>query len=254
MTLESLTQKDKVDLLEFLNGILSCKKEDEFKSHVLSLNRLISFEYSVCARGSFGQTFTTKSQTYDVKNIFYPEHYLERYILNGYHLIDPMLAELLKTNQLQNWSDVNDRLYKGQKNIVYQEAEESGLLDGFTYGVPDLERLNMPVFYFGGRYVENNDRTRTILKRTVPFLCEKLSRILICEKREQARERFQLTPREQEVLKWLKEGKTSLDIGCIFNISERGVNFHVNNIIRKLNATNRSHAVAIAVESQLVEL
>ena len=61
-----------------------------------------------------------------------------------------------------------------------------------------------------------------------------------------------LTQREQEILRWLKEGKSSWDIGKILNISERTVKFHVTNALVKLNAVNRTHAVAIAMEKNLI--
>jgi FixJ family two-component response regulator len=57
-----------------------------------------------------------------------------------------------------------------------------------------------------------------------------------------------LSRRESEVLNWLKTGKTSWDISVILGISERTVNFHVRNIIQKLNAVSRIHAVAVAAE------
>jgi LuxR family transcriptional regulator, quorum-sensing system regulator CviR len=55
------------------------------------------------------------------------------------------------------------------------------------------------------------------------------------------------TTRETEVLRWLKEGKTSWDIAVILSVSERTVNFHVQNIKRKANAVNRAQAVAVAI-------
>ncbi len=58
---------------------------------------------------------------------------------------------------------------------------------------------------------------------------------------------FSLSPRELEVLKWLKLGKTSWDISVILKISERTVNYHVNNIMRKLDVTSRLQAVSEAV-------
>jgi DNA-binding CsgD family transcriptional regulator len=60
------------------------------------------------------------------------------------------------------------------------------------------------------------------------------------------------TYRELEVLRWLKEGKTSMDIGTILAISERTVNFHVQNIKRKANAVSRAQAVAVAITHGLL--
>ncbi len=60
-----------------------------------------------------------------------------------------------------------------------------------------------------------------------------------------------LTPREREVLKWLKCGKTSWAIALILRISERTVNYHVNNIMRKLDVSNRMQAVSVAANADL---
>ncbi|RKP43882.1 autoinducer binding domain-containing protein [Trinickia fusca] len=62
----------------------------------------------------------------------------------------------------------------------------------------------------------------------------------------------ELTPRECEVLCWTGEGKTACEIGQILNISERTVNFHVNNVLAKLNATNKVQAVVKAIAMGLV--
>lgn len=63
---------------------------------------------------------------------------------------------------------------------------------------------------------------------------------------EEGKSHAVLSPREFEVLHWLKRGKTSWEIAQILGISERTVNYHINNILRKLDATNRSQAVSEA--------
>ncbi|WP_287758698.1 LuxR C-terminal-related transcriptional regulator, partial [Burkholderia sp.] len=62
-----------------------------------------------------------------------------------------------------------------------------------------------------------------------------------------------LTAREREVLCWTAEGKTACEIGQILSISERTVNFHVNNILEKLGATNKVQAVVKAISAGLIE-
>jgi DNA-binding CsgD family transcriptional regulator len=63
---------------------------------------------------------------------------------------------------------------------------------------------------------------------------------------------FSLSPRERQVLKWLSLGKTSWDISVILRISERTVNYHVNNIMKKLDVTNRLQAVSEAVNMEII--
>ena len=62
-----------------------------------------------------------------------------------------------------------------------------------------------------------------------------------------------LSRRELEVLGWLKMGKSSWDISVIMTISERTVNYHVSNIIRKLGVVNRLQAVFEAVRMNLID-
>lgn len=62
-----------------------------------------------------------------------------------------------------------------------------------------------------------------------------------------------LSRREGEVLLWLAEGKSTWEISRILHISERTVYFHVRNILEKLGASSRSHAVSIAVREGMGE-
>ena len=58
----------------------------------------------------------------------------------------------------------------------------------------------------------------------------------------------ELTDREKEVMQWVKEGKSNWELSMILDISERTVKFHVQNVEKKLNAVNRAHAVALAMD------
>ena len=51
----------------------------------------------------------------------------------------------------------------------------------------------------------------------------------------------QLTVREVEVLKLLKQGKPNKLIAFELNLSESTVKFHIRNAMRKMGSTNRTH-------------
>lgn len=53
---------------------------------------------------------------------------------------------------------------------------------------------------------------------------------------------FALTDREIEALTWVAKGKSSTDIAVLMNVSERTVNFHIGNVIRKLGVATRVQA------------
>ena len=62
-----------------------------------------------------------------------------------------------------------------------------------------------------------------------------------------------VTQREREILCWLREGKSNLQIAEELGISALTVKNHVQKILRKLNAANRAQAVAQAMSLQLLE-
>ena len=53
-----------------------------------------------------------------------------------------------------------------------------------------------------------------------------------------------LSKREREIIKWIAEGRTNVEIGAILEISSFTVKNHLQRIFRKLGATNRTEAVS----------
>jgi len=53
-----------------------------------------------------------------------------------------------------------------------------------------------------------------------------------------------LSSRELEIMEWVKNGKTNVEIGMILDISAFTVKNHLQRIFRKLNVVNRAQAVA----------
>lgn len=61
-----------------------------------------------------------------------------------------------------------------------------------------------------------------------------------------------LSGRETDCLQWAAAGKTSWETGVILGVSERTVNFHLQNACRKLSVHNRRAAVATALRGGLL--
>jgi LuxR family quorum sensing-dependent transcriptional regulator len=49
-------------------------------------------------------------------------------------------------------------------------------------------------------------------------------------------------------------GKSAWEIGEILLISKRTVDEHVKTAVRKIGASNRTHAVAIAIRDRLIDI
>jgi DNA-binding NarL/FixJ family response regulator len=63
-----------------------------------------------------------------------------------------------------------------------------------------------------------------------------------------------LTPRELDVLQLIRDGHKNKQVADRLSISENTVNFHIKNIVGKLGANDRTHAVTIAVRRGLLAL
>jgi DNA-binding NarL/FixJ family response regulator len=64
----------------------------------------------------------------------------------------------------------------------------------------------------------------------------------------------QLTPRELDVLRLIRDGHRNKEIADQLCIAETTVNFHIKNLVDKLQANDRTHAVTIAVRRGLMPL
>jgi len=63
-----------------------------------------------------------------------------------------------------------------------------------------------------------------------------------------------LTPKETEVLRLIAAGNANKQIAALLSITEETVKSRVKNILSKLGANDRTHAVAIAIKRGIVEL
>jgi DNA-binding NarL/FixJ family response regulator len=63
-----------------------------------------------------------------------------------------------------------------------------------------------------------------------------------------------LTDRELQVLQLIREGNRNKQIADRLSIAEATVNFHIKNLVAKLGANDRAHAVSIAIRRGLIEV
>jgi DNA-binding NarL/FixJ family response regulator len=63
-----------------------------------------------------------------------------------------------------------------------------------------------------------------------------------------------LTARELDVLRLIRDGRRNKQIADQLAISENTVNFHIKNLVDKLQANDRTHAVTIALRRGLLQI
>lgn len=246
-----LPHSDALSLLELARDAIACSTEPEFHGLIDRLRRVLPFDCAVAAWADIGSAMEKGAAATGLVDVGYPPEYVDVYSRNGYQSRDLVLRDFLVTGEPQNFVTVERRHPGGRRNVVRRLDRDHGLLDGWAYGVVNADGEFSSVFFFAGRQTDRSARAAAVLEHAVPHLTEALKRVL---RGRAAVLRYGLTPCEVEVLKWVKDGKSSWEISVILGKSERCVNFHVANAVRKLNAANRTHAVAIAVAKGIVEL
>jgi NarL family two-component system response regulator LiaR len=85
-----------------------------------------------------------------------------------------------------------------------------------------------------------------------PTLAPEATQALIHAATKPPEPRYDLTPREKEVLGLLIKGMSNPEIAEKLVVSQSTVKFHVSSILSKLGVSSRTEAVALAVQKNLV--
>ena len=236
-------------LLGIVDAGLRSKSEEDLRKLVLSLQDLVPFEFALCSRASISYR---SADPHRMINVSYPLSWLDEYISEQLDLVDPVVVEHRLHFGLQYWTDSYNKHPEAKRFVT--SAADYGLKTGYSYGLKTENGSGASLFSFGGRSMERSPRTFHILRRIVPHLHQALVRVVTPLDRLHEATYAKLSPREKEVLLWLKEGKTTSQISSTLSISERTVKFHVRNTLRKVRASTRAQAVAVSLEKGLIAI
>lgn len=172
-----------------------------------------------------------------------PSEFVEQYVERDFVKRDPMVVEMFRTFQAYAWSDVLARrkLEDDQKEIFYSGSD-------FRMNVGFVVPIFGATGYAGLASITGESGTltnpiRAALQLSSIYVHNKL---LALRRRKELR-RIHLTPRESECMRWAASGKSDWDIGEILGISEKTVNFHLENAKRKYGVATRVQAVVAAI-------
>ena len=244
--LNHLSFSDLKEMMDLSHQSLNCQTEIQFKNLILDLTGLVPFENAVCAQAKIPDAFLNPDVDVNMLDVSHPEGYVDLYFEKNFHLTDVVLCEFLTNLSPVNWLSL-DRLYGyNYPSSVY--AIDFNMREGWTHGVVDPASMTFTTFFMGGPQTDNSPRSYRILEYIIPFYAEAFKRV----SGSISNNGFALTTREIEVLNWIKEGKSSWDISAILNCSKRVVDFHVNNLKKKLNAVSRAQAVAVGLNAGII--
>ncbi|MGH8746555.1 MAG: XrtB/PEP-CTERM-associated transcriptional regulator EpsA [Burkholderiales bacterium] len=158
-------------------------------------------------------------------------------------LFRPVSLELTAANPLSDSPLGRELARIGAVSIVAH-----GTYD--TYGKPSS------LFFFACRPESVGPRRALLLELIVPFLHLALVRTRVHQSPAEpgVRQSRLLTAREQEIMKWIRVGKSNIEIGLILGISSLTVKNHVQKILRKLDVQNRTQAVSKALALRILSI
>ncbi len=238
-----------ISLLEVVDKCIHCSSEIEYKIIFKLLNNLISFDNATSGLAELDKNNNVRS--YELINISYPESWLKLYNQKQFNKIDVIVHKNFTQFIPQYWDYTYKENPPSKKFILL--ASDFNIRHGYTFGARPFGGCNKASLYsFSGNLKKYSPRIVSILRIAVPHLHLASARILADRKRQQNRKL--LSDREIEVLNWLKKGKSSWDISAIMNISTSTVNFHIYNIMKKLDVVNRTQAVAAATHLGILEI
>ncbi|MEK6759099.1 MAG: LuxR C-terminal-related transcriptional regulator [Deltaproteobacteria bacterium] len=247
MNLTVFSKRDLEEILGIIHDSTLCRSEPELMSLMVRVRDIVEADRSICGIGD-------KSGRMKILNESFPADWMQRYQDEVLSVSDPVVNYVMTFFKTCLWKDAVEVFPGKPYTELMGKASEHGLKYGVAGGVNGKTQNFGSVFSFSSVSDRFGGRQKKILDVVVPHLHQAIMRIASPGiSKEKEIEPVVLSVREVEVLRWIKEGKTNWEISMILNISERTVKFHVHNITIKLNAVNKSHAIAIAMERGLLE-
>ncbi|MFN3232137.1 MAG: autoinducer binding domain-containing protein [Alphaproteobacteria bacterium] len=179
----------------------------------------------------------------------YPTDWLTMYGTKEFETIDPVLRYGTVASRPFSWDGLSERLPLSKRQMDFMGAgKEAGLYDGV--GIP----LHGPRGEVSGIGLASSSGGAELSQSlsVLNALAHQFHLNYWAFSEQPEIVEVSLTEREREVLHWCAQGKSNWAIGEILGISEHGVEFHVRNILKKLEVDSRVTAVVKALHLGLI--
>jgi DNA-binding CsgD family transcriptional regulator len=269
LSLKDLPKSYAVKLFELGYEAGNCRDQANLQKVLKGLLNIFPAEAVVCGYGApekgveFHEVWTSPKlaniSITRVLNLGWPVGFLQTYLRENMLARDGHSYACLRTNRAKLWLDVYNKQKRPFDPMTKRGIDPKFVEISFDHGVSLAlrkthidHRRQVSDFSLLFRRRGEAHRFGRLFEGVVPYLHDTMLRV--CEPAQATAAQagpITLSRREREVLKWLIEGKSNWEIGQILHIVERTVKFHIQNLMRKLEATNRFHLVANACQKQL---
>jgi LuxR family transcriptional regulator, quorum-sensing system regulator BjaR1 len=181
----------------------------------------------------------------------WPMGWFDVYTREDYVRVDPVIRLCRSSVQPFEWSEAPyDRESEPKAAEVMDRATDFRMRDGFCLPIHGINGYEA-CFSLSGVNLDLSPRTKPALHLMSMYAFERARRLLAPVSNRTAK---LLTPREREALMWAAAGKSAADTGEILGITERTVTAHIVSACQKLDANNKTQAVARALQYKIISL
>jgi LuxR family transcriptional regulator, quorum-sensing system regulator SolR len=240
-----MTLKVLVDAFEAME---KAQSSDELRVQMARFARDLGFEHFAYALTV--KVPSLKTQQYYING--FPPGWAERYLAQGYFALDPIVRHAERSAMPAVWTD--ESFHGRESGDFWEDAKGFGLAEGLSFAVHEQPGVTGIFSLARDQVLDHQGQDLAALvgraQMFASLLHHAVARIDLPKLLpEQA---TALTERERECLRWTADGKTAWEIGKILSIAERTVVFHINNVVQKLGAANKTQAIVRAVALRLV--
>lgn len=236
-----------IQLLETLTGVTACIQAASNRAelfHALEFAcQALGFDlFTLSCHKPDGRamildaTFTTVS-----------EEFLSDYDRFGWFEDDAMAARIVAGAAPFKWDSLHDRPPE-IRNRSYLDFLRAGRLSTGVM-VPLAHRPGkvsmLGMISLSDRHYDSRDILATMMVGNAAMAQAEMLGLCPDVSSDEATGIRQLSPVQTEILKWVAEGKSNLDIATIINMNSRTVRYHIDEVRRKLGVATRLQAVAI---------
>jgi LuxR family quorum-sensing system transcriptional regulator SolR len=222
-----------------LQALLKEDNEHRIFDKLVDIARRIGFDY--CAYGVRAPLPLTRQRIVMFNN--YPSEWQGHYAKENYLAVDPTVLHGLRSPLPVIWTD---EFFSGARTF-WEEARMHGLRYGWAQPCRDAYGT-LGMFTVARSHDELSDLEMQEKNFRLSWLTQiahiAMTRVLVKKMVPEANVR--LSVRETSVIRWTAEGKTTSEISEIMGLSVRTVTFHIGNVVKKLNASNKTAAAVRA--------
>lgn len=230
------SRKEFQHLGEIMHQVRSVQHRDHLPMLAASISSLVPHEFSASG------TFDVSKRHFLIGHSSYGEEHTHLYESQGYKW-DPAI-HLLQATQIGTVSSEDLLDMEIPKEVINLKLD-GGIKECLTVGVRGV--LGMCTYFAFSNFDQRlMNKFGTMMQILGPHLHLAYMRATSwADHGQPAPKQLALTDREEEIMRWVAEGKTNWEISIILHLSLNTIKFHLKNVYQKLGGVeNRWAAVA----------